>query len=55
MDETIPLAAAIVVAIFAAGCGWMIGNALRPTFRIVDRDPDDETPETIEDRARNHQ
>jgi hypothetical protein len=55
MDASIPIAAAIVAAIFSAGCGWMIGNALRPTFRIVDRDPDDEPAETIEDRARKSQ
>jgi hypothetical protein len=53
MDASIPLAAAIVVAIFAAGCGYIIGIAF--PARIVDRDPDDEPSETIEQRARKHQ
>jgi hypothetical protein len=50
MDASIPLAAAAVVAVFAAGCGYIIGLAF--PARVVDRDPDDETPETIEQRAR---
>ena len=50
MDASIPIAAAAVVAIFAAGCGYILGLAC--PARVVDRDPDDDHPETIEQRAR---
>jgi len=53
MDASIPIAAAAVVSIFAAGCGYIIGLAF--PAQIVDRDPDDEPTETIEQRARKHQ
>jgi hypothetical protein len=46
----IPLAAAAIAAIFALGCGFIIGLALAPRPEEPEAEPDHET--TIETRRR---
>jgi hypothetical protein len=46
----IPLAAAAIVAIFAMGCGFVIGIALAPRSEEPEAEPTTET--TIETRRR---